>query len=133
MLTHSELTAKIIGAAISLHRELGPGFLESVHEEALAVEFETLGLPYKRQKVVRISYRERPVGEHRLDFLVAGRVGVELKAVRELEKIFLSILRSYMKATRLDTGLLFNFAAMPLTLKRVGREDAVRHELAADS
>ena len=133
MLANSELTEKIIGAAIAVHKELGPGYLESVYEEALAVEFDAIGLPYERQKVVRISYRERPVGEHRLDFLVAGSVVVELKAVRELEKIFFSIVRSYLKATRLDTGLLFNFAAMPLTIKRVGREDAARHDLSSDS
>ena len=122
MLTNSDLTEKIIGAAIAVHKELGRGFLESIHEEALAAEFDAIGLPY-----------ERPMGEHRLDFLVAGNVVVELKAVRELEKIFFAIVRSYLKATRLDTGLLFNFAAMPLTIKRVGREDAARHDFPSGS
>ena len=133
MLTDTELTEKIIGAAIAVHKALGPGFLESVYEEALAAEFDFLGIPYERQKVVQIFYRDRPIGDHRLDFLVAGRVVVELKAVRELEKIFFSIVRSYLKATRLDTGLLLNFAAMPLTIKRVGREETARHELSSDS
>jgi GxxExxY protein len=133
MLTNTELTDKIIGAAIAVHKELGPGFLESIYEEALAAEFDFLGIPHERQKAVQIHYRDRPVGEHRLDFLVAGRIVVELKAVRELEKVFFSIVRSYLKATRLDTGLLFNFAAMPLTIKRVGREDAARRELSSDS
>ena len=133
MLNHAELTEKIIGAAIAVHRELGPGYLEYVYEEALAIEFDTLGLPYERQKPVIIFYRGRPAGEHRLDFLVDGCVVVELKAVRELEKIFFSIVRSYLKATRLETALLFNFAAMPLTIKRVGREESARPSSFSDS
>ena len=133
MLANSELTEKIIGAAIAVHKELGPGFLESIYEEALAAEFDFLGIPYERQKAVQIFYRDRLIGDHRLDFLVAGSVVVELKAVRELEKIFFSIVRSYLKATRLDAGLLLNFAAMPLTIKRVGREEAARPELSSYS
>jgi len=111
MLANSELTNEIIGAAISVHKELGPGFLESIYEEALAAEFNFLGIPYERQKAVQIYYRDRLIGDHRLDFLVAGSV----------------------KATRLDAGLLFNFAAMPLTIKRVGREEVARPELSSDS
>ncbi len=133
MLTNAELTEKVIGAAIAVHRELGPGYLESVYEEALAIEFDALGLPYERQKPVPIFYRGRSAGEHRLDFLVAGCVVVELKAVRELEKIFFAIVRSYLKATRLETALLFNFAAMPLTIKRVGREESGRQNSFSDS
>ena len=133
MLSHVELTEKIIGAAIAVHRELGPGFLESIYEEALAIEFDLLGIPYERQKVIQIFYRDRALGEHRLDFLVAGIVVVELKAVRELEKIFFTIVRSYLKATRLEAGLILNFAAMPLTIKRVGREDAARQDFPSDS
>jgi GxxExxY protein len=127
------LTEKIIGAAIAVHRELGPGFLESIYEEALAIEFDLLGIPYERQKTIQIFYRGRALGEHRLDFLVAGIVVVELKAVRELEKIFFIIVRSYLKATRLEAGLILNFAAMPLTIKRVGREDAARQDFPSDS
>ncbi|MDW8310374.1 MAG: GxxExxY protein [Verrucomicrobiales bacterium] len=74
------LTGRIIAAAINVHKALGPGFLESVYEEALAIEFDLVGLRFERQKIVPISYRGRPVGEHRLDFLVENRVVVELKA-----------------------------------------------------
>lgn len=120
---NEELTGKIIAAAIAVHKALGPGFIESVYEEALAVEFEAVGIKYERQKIVPIFYRGRPVGEHRLDFLVEKLVVVELKAVIALDKIFFAIVRSYLKATNLETGLLFNFAAMPLTIKRISPED----------
>ena len=123
MLKNEELTGRIIGAAITVHRELGPGFLESIYEAALAIEFDHLDIKYERQKPVSISYRARPVGDHRLDFLVEGSVVVELKAVLNLEKVFFAITRSYLKATRLETGLLLNFASMPLTVKRIGSED----------
>ena len=121
-LKHRELTDKIIAAAIAVHRELGPGFLESIYEEALCVELEAMGIPYERQKAVPIYYRGKKIGEHRLDLLVDNAVVVELKAVKALEDIFFSTERSYMKACGKESGLLFNFAAMPLTVKRVGRE-----------
>jgi GxxExxY protein len=118
-----ELTGRIIGAAIAVHKELGPGFIESVYEEALAAEFDFQGIKYERQRVVAINYRAKKVGEHRLDFLVEDSVVVELKAVLSLEKIFFVITRSYLKATRKEIGLLFNFASMPLTVKRISPED----------
>ena len=117
-----ELTGAIIGAAIRVHKELGAGFLESVYEEALAIEFTSDAIPFERQKVVPILYREHHVGEHRLDFLVAGSVVVELKAISALQDIHFAIVRSYLKATSLDDGLLLNFATCPLTMKRVTRE-----------
>jgi GxxExxY protein len=120
---NEELTGKIIGAAINVHKVLGPGFLESVYEEALAVEFDAQGIKHERQKIAPIFYRDRQVGEHRLDFLGEKLVVVELKAVIALDKIFFATVRSYLKATKLESGLLFNFAAMPLTIKRIGTDD----------
>ncbi|MCL4787804.1 MAG: GxxExxY protein [Verrucomicrobia bacterium] len=120
---NEELTGRIIAAAITDHKALGPGFLESIYEEALAVEFDAMGIKFERQKTVPVFYRNRQVGEHRLDFLVEKLVVVELKAVIALEKVFFVIVRSYLKATNLESGLLFNFAAMPLTIKRIGPED----------
>ena len=117
-----ELTKRIIAAAIAVHRELGPGYLESIYENALCVELDYQGIPYEKQKIVDIFYRDKPVGEHRLDLLVVGTVVVELKAIKSLEDIHFVIVRSYMKAIKMETGLLFNFASMPLTVKRVGRE-----------
>jgi GxxExxY protein len=127
-LKHSSLTQRIITAALTVHRELGPGFLESVYEEALAIEFEACGLKFERQKTVPVAYRGRPIGEHRLDFLVEGCVIVELKAVKALEDVFFAVVRSYLKASALETALLMNFAAMPMTIRRVGREHSYYHE-----
>ena len=121
-----ELIRNVIGAAINVHRELGPGFLESVYEAALAIEFERLEIRFERQKIVPIHYLGRKVGEHRLDFLVEGCLVVENKAVSEIEPVFFVIVRSYLKATGTHDGLLFNFAAMPLTIKRVGPEEISR-------
>jgi len=121
-LRDSEITQQIIGAAIRVHRDLGPGFLESVYEEAAAVEFALSGIQFIRQYTVPLFYRDHQIGEHRLDFLVEGKIIVELKAVSELEDIHFAIGRSYLKATNLEDGLLFNFASIPLTIKRFCRE-----------
>jgi GxxExxY protein len=123
-LRDSEITQQIIAAAIHVHRQLGPGFLESVYEEALAVEFALSGIQFVRQYPVPIFYRDHQIGEHRLDFLVEGKIVVELKAVSKLEDIHFAIGRSYLKATSLEDGLLFNFATTPLTIKRFCRERA---------
>ena len=119
-----EITAEIISAAIAVHKALGPGFLESIYEEALCIQLTSQNIPFERQKVVHLTYRGFPIGEHRLDLLVDTRVVVELKAIKAFEPIHFSIVRSYMKAVNADSGLLLNFAAMPLTVKRVGREIA---------
>ncbi len=127
-LGHRDLSGKIIAAAIAVHKTLGPGFLESVYELALAVEFDANGIAYERQKAVPITYRGKGVGEHRLDFLVEAAVIVELKAISAFEKIHFTTVRSYLKAAGLHDALLFNFATMPLTIKRVGREQIEKDE-----
>ena len=121
-LGNRELTERIIGAAVRVHRELGPGFLESIYEEALAVELRLLGLAFERQKPVPVFYRGHPIGEHRLDLLVQSNVVVELKAIGALENVHFAIVRSYLKALGLSDALLLNFAATRLVVKRVGRE-----------
>ena len=121
-LRDSEITESIIGAAIVLHRELGPGFLESIYEQALAVEFAIRGIAFVRQKPIPLFYRDYQIGEHRIDFLVEDKIVVELKAVEALEKVHFAIVRSYLKAAGLSDGLILNFSSMPLTVKRVRRE-----------
>ena len=116
------LISRVIGAAIRVHTELGPGFLESLYEEALGIELRALGIQFERQKPVRVFYRAQPIGEHRVDLLIEGTVVVELKATTALEQVHFAILRSYLKALGLSHGVLFNFAATRLTIKRVGRE-----------
>ena len=118
----SDLSGKIIGAAIRVHEALGPGFLESVYEEALCVELGEIGLRFERQKMVAVMYRGKKVGEHRLDLLVEGVVVVEPKTVLGFDPIHFVTSRSYLKATGCAVGLLLNFAAATLQVKRVGRE-----------
>jgi len=121
-LRDSNLTEEIIACAIRVHRTLGPGFLESVYEEALAVEFALSGIQFIRKHPLPLFYRDHQVGEHRLDFLVESKIVVELKAISRLEDVHFAIGRSYLKAANLNDGLLFNFATAPLTIKRFGRE-----------
>lgn len=121
-LRDSKITDGIIAAAIAVHRELGPGFLESIYEEALAVEFAMRGIAFIRQKPIPLFYRDHQIGEHRLDFLVEKKIVVELKAVEMLENVHFAIVRSYLKAASLSDGLILNFSSMPLTVKRVRRE-----------
>lgn len=128
-----ELIRKVIGAAINVHRELGPGFLESVYEEALAVELEHHNIRYEKQKVIPILYHGRKVGEHRLDLLVEDCLIIENVAVAELDPIFFVIVRAYLKAAGKQDALLLNFAAMPLTIKRVGPEDTQRYRARLDN
>ncbi len=124
-LRDSKLTEQIIAAAIRFHRALEPGFLESIYEEALGVEFALSGIQFIRQYPVPLFYRDHQSGEHRLDFLDEGKIVVELKAISQLEDIHFAIGRSYLKATNLDDGLIFNFATVPLTVKRFCREKPI--------
>ena len=114
-----KLSKKIIGAAIEVHRELGPGFLESIYEQALKVEFAEHKFHFESQKEIKIKYLGVEVGQHRLDLLVENQIIIEIKAVKELIDIHFAQLRSYLKATGLKTGLLLNFAKPALEIKRV--------------
>jgi GxxExxY protein len=120
-LGNTELTDRI-AARIHLHKELDPGFLEIMYEEALAIELRSAGISFERQKLLPIFYREHLIGEHRLDLVVERKVIVELKAISALEDIHYAIVRSYLRAADLADALLLNFASSRLTVKRVGRE-----------
>jgi GxxExxY protein len=104
-----ELANAVIGAAIEVHKHLGPGYLESVYEEALAIELGLRGIPYHRQHPVSVAYKGAAVEEGRLDFLVGSQMIVELKAVENILPIHKSQLISYLKAMSLPLGLLMNF------------------------
>jgi GxxExxY protein len=119
-LGNKELSGRVIEAAIAVHTALGPGFIESVYESALCVELEVRGIKFERQKTIKVHHRGIEVGEHRLDVLVEGCLLVELKAVKELDDIFFAIGRSQMKAAGIRDGVILNFAAMPLAIKRIG-------------
>jgi GxxExxY protein len=104
-----ELARQVIGAAIEVHRELGPGYLESLYEEALCVELEWRGISFVQQPIIGVTYKGRGVGRGRLDLLVANILLVELKAVETILPIHKAQVISYLKSTKLHLGLLINF------------------------
>jgi GxxExxY protein len=116
-----ELARRVIGAAIEVHRVLGPGYLEKVYEEALAVEFGLQGIPFERQYPVAVLYKGHACAEGYLDFLVGKLLVVELKAVEALAPIHKAQVISYLKVTGLVLGLLINFHVPVLKdgLKRI--------------
>jgi GxxExxY protein len=103
------LTHEVIGAAIEVHRHLGPGYLESVYGEALGIELGLRGVSFRRQVVFSLDYKGHPVGEGRMDLLVGEVLVVELKAVDGLAPIHTAQAISYLKATRPRLALLINF------------------------
>jgi GxxExxY protein len=113
------LSSQIIEAAICVHRDLGPGFLESVYESAMRVALRHRGIVYQTQHEVTVMFEGEEVGQHRLDLIVENQIVVELKAVKALEDIHFAQVKSYLKATRLHVGLLLNFNAPRLIIKRV--------------
>ncbi len=103
------LSGAVIAAAIEVHRHLGPGFLESVYDEALAVELELRGIAFVRQANISVGYKSHHVGLARLDLLIEEKLIVELKAVDALVPIHKAQVLSYLRATGLPLGLLINF------------------------
>ena len=116
---HKELSYRVMKAVFEVHNTLGQGFVESVYEEALAYELELRGIPFERQKVVTVRYKERVVGTHRLDLVVDGKVLLELKAVSALTDVFKQQMLSYLKATRLKLGILINFGTPRVEYTRI--------------
>jgi GxxExxY protein len=104
-----KLTERIIGCAVEVHRQLGPGLLESIYESALCVELEWEKIRSQRQVALPIEYRGRPLGEHRLDLIVEDMVVVELKSVERFEPVFEAQLLTYLRLAKLRVGLLINF------------------------
>jgi GxxExxY protein len=103
------LAHAVIGAAIEAHRHLGPGFLESVYEEALCVELADGKIPFERQKEISVLYKDREIRKHRIDLPVGQSLIVELKAVVEFAEIHKAQVISHLKAGGLPPGLLINF------------------------
>lgn len=105
----NELSAQVVDAALEVHRNLGPGFLESVYEEALAVELHLRKVPFERQVPIGVNYKGFSVGESRLDLLVDKCLVVELKAVEHIAPVHVAQALSYLKASRLTLALLITF------------------------
>ncbi|MBO6793645.1 MAG: GxxExxY protein [Balneolaceae bacterium] len=120
-LKHSNLTKKIIGASFEVHNFLGNGFQEVIYQRALAIEFENAELPFEREIEQQIFYKDRdfPIGTRRADFVVDQKVMVEIKAVSGLNDVHLAQALNYLKAYRLEIGLLINLGAKSVEYKRL--------------
>jgi len=105
----NQLSEAVIGAAIEVHRHLGAGFLESTYEKALSIELDLRCVRHEVQKPVSLIYKEKPIGDGKLDLLVEGMLIVELKALKELADAHKTQVLAYLKATDLKLGLLINF------------------------
>jgi GxxExxY protein len=118
-LKYKETTEKIIGAAMSVHAALGNGFQEVIYQRALAIEFTDNKLPFEREFNMKVFYKNIEVGERRVDFLVDGKIMVELKALVNLESVHLAQAKNYLEAYNVEVGLLINLGAQSLQFKRL--------------
>ena len=120
-LRFKEITEKIIGASFEVHKFLGNGFQEIIYQRALAWELAQAGISYAREIEQEIFYKElqEPIGKRRADFVVEEKVLVEIKAVIELGDVHLAQVLNYLKAYKLEVGLLINFGSKSLTFKRL--------------
>ncbi len=116
---HKDLAFKVVGAAMEVHRELGPGFLESVYQRALAVELKSRGIPFEEHCRLPVHYKGEVFGEYETDILVENRVILELKASSSLTAAHQAQARHYLSATGLRLALLINFGQESLVTKRV--------------
>lgn len=110
---YSESTEDVIYCFYRVYNTLGPGFLESVYENALCIELRKLGIEYKQQAPLTVLYEGQPVGEFRADLIVDNCVVVELKAARAIEPAFEAQVLNYLRATDMEVGLLLNFGPKP--------------------
>jgi GxxExxY protein len=115
----SELTSKIIGCCMEVHRILGNGFQEVIYQRALAIEFNRQNINFSREHEMDIFYKDESIGTRRVDFFVEGKVMLEIKALIHLEDVHLAQAINYLEAYGLAVGLLVNFGAKSLEFKRV--------------
>ena len=116
---YEDITKLIIGCAMNVHNTLGNGFQEVIYQRALAIEFKLNGIAFEREKVMKIYYKGEDIGTRRVDFFVADKIMVELKAVIQLENVHLAQAMNYCEAYNTEIGLLINFGAKSLQFKRV--------------
>jgi GxxExxY protein len=116
---YSEITAKIIGASMEVHKILGNGFQEVIYQRALDKEMSLQGLCFSREHKMPIFYKEEQIGTRRVDFLVEGVISVELKALTKTEDVHLSQAINYLEAYNLEIGMLINFGAKSLEYRRL--------------
>lgn len=116
---YRDLSYQIMQAVFEVHNTLGPGFVESVYEEALAHEFDLRHIPFERQKEITVYYKQHVVGRHRLDLVVEDKIILELKAVSTLTDVFKQQVLSYLKTTGLKLAILINFGTTRVEYTRI--------------
>ncbi|MCK5331101.1 MAG: GxxExxY protein [Candidatus Marinimicrobia bacterium] len=116
---YKDLTYRIIGAAMEVHKELGPGFLESVYEEAFIVELKRLNISFEQQKKYYVNYKGIDIKEYYCDLVIDDKVIVELKAIKQIGDIERAQILNYLKVTKLRLGLLINFGGESLEYERI--------------
>lgn len=119
-LKYKEITEKIIGSAMRVHAALGNGFQEVIYQRALEIEMEECGLKFVREFNMPVYYKNRQIGERRVDFFVEEKIMVELKALIKLENVNLAQAKNYLEAYNMEVGLLINFGSISLEFKRIG-------------
>lgn len=120
MLVYETETGKILNACMNVFNELGNGFLEPVYQEALAIEFELQGIPFKKEVKLEITYKDRKLNkEYYADFVCYDKIILELKAVSSLVKAHQAQVINYLKATKMKVGLLVNFGSSSLKWERI--------------
>lgn len=125
----NELTHKIIGCAMQVHRVLGNGFQEVIYQRALDIEMRHVPLEFEREKEMHIFYRDLQIGTRRVDFFVEGKVMVEIKAIEKLEDVHKAQAINYCEAYNIADGLLINFGGKSLDFKRVYNKNLVNPKI----
>jgi len=119
-LKYKDITERIIGSAMRVHAALGNGFQEVIYQRSLEIEMEDVGLRFARELSMPVFYKNKQVGERRVDFFVEEKIMVELKALIKLENVHLAQAKNYLEAYNVEVGLLINFGAISLEFKRIG-------------
>ena len=114
-----KLTERIIGIAMEIHRQLGPGFIEKIYEKALIYEFDKRKIDFRNQAIIKVSYKNTNLGNQRVDFIIEETVIVEIKSSSGIIKIFENQLISYLKTSGIKVGLILNFGSNSLGIKRL--------------
>ena len=118
----NKLSNKIIGIAIDIHKELGPGFVEKIYQRAMYLELKNSSINFEREKKVDIRFKKALLGYQALDFIIERELIIEIKAVSEINKIHMAQMLSYLKATSKKLGLILNFANDKLEIKRMANK-----------
>lgn len=124
---YKEITEKIIGSSMKVHSALGNGFQEVIYQRALEIEMKEAGLHFAREFSMPIHYKGHHIGERRVDFFVAEKIMVELKAVINLENVHLAQAKNYLEAYNMQVGLLINFGNTSLQFKRLENQKFTEH------